>query len=81
MNFVTAIGLLVVLGALAAAGFFMLRGGAATEGDSDATAEAKRKRMARALTVRIGVSVAVFLAILLAWHLGYLKPTGLPVGK
>lgn len=83
MNIAIVLGLLVVLGALAAAGFFMIRGGGATESGDDTRGEnanAKR-RMARALTVRIAVSVAVFLAVLLAWHFGVLKPGGLPVGK
>jgi hypothetical protein len=37
--------------------------------------------MARALTVRIGLSVFLFLCMLLAWKLGYIQPTGLPLGK
>ena len=37
--------------------------------------------MARALTVRIGLSVLLFLCILIAWKLGYIQPSGLPVGK
>ncbi len=37
--------------------------------------------MARALTFRIGLSVLLFLCMLLAWKLGYIQPTGLPLGK
>ncbi len=61
----------------------MVRGGGNTEsaGDSDGPNSQAKRRMARALTVRIGVSVIVFLAILLAWYFGALKPGGLPVGK
>ena len=80
MNIAIVLGLLVVLAALAAAGFFMVRGGGATESTGDRH-ESQKRRMARALTVRIAVSVVVFLAILLAWHFGILKPGGLPVGK
>jgi hypothetical protein len=81
MNIVIVIALVVVLAALAAAGFFMVRGGGNTsdEGASTDAADAQRKRMARALTVRIGVSVLLFLAILLAWYFGLLKPGGLPM--
>jgi hypothetical protein len=39
------------------------------------------KRMAWALAVRVGVSVALFLLILLAWHLGWIAPKGLPTGR
>ncbi len=37
--------------------------------------------MARALTIRIALSVVLFLCLLLAWKLGYIQPSGLPVGK
>ena len=35
-------------------------------------------RMARALTVRIGLSVALFLALMIAWYLGFIRPHGGP---
>jgi hypothetical protein len=37
--------------------------------------------MMRALAVRIGVSVALFVCILVAWRLGWIHPSGLPLGK
>ena len=39
------------------------------------------KRMARALALRVGLSVALFAFILLAWALGWIQPTGLPVAR
>ncbi|MNY92852.1 hypothetical protein D3C78_92480 [compost metagenome] len=49
---------------------------------SDAEHDAERsKNMARALTWRIVLSGVLFLCLLLAWKLGYIQPTGLPVGK
>jgi hypothetical protein len=33
--------------------------------------------MLRALTWRIGLSVALFLLLLLAWRMGYIRPHGL----
>lgn len=60
-----------ILGALAAAGFFMLR-----RGDGPAP---RKDRMARALALRVGLSVALFLIILLSWKLGWIQPTGLPL--
>jgi len=41
----------------------------------------KTSRMVNALALRVGISVALFLFILLAWQLGWIQPTGLPVGK
>jgi UPF0716 family protein affecting phage T7 exclusion len=80
MSILVALTFLVILAALAAAGFFMLRSSGAQEG-SDAETAKRNSRMARALTVRIAVSVVLFICVLLAWKLGYIKPTGLPMGK
>jgi ABC-type uncharacterized transport system YnjBCD permease subunit len=79
MSIVFALVFLVILGALAAAGYFMLR--SSGQESTDAEQAAKNSRMARALTVRIGVSVLLFICVLIAWKFGYLKPTGFPVGK
>jgi ABC-type uncharacterized transport system YnjBCD permease subunit len=80
MSLIVALAFLVILAALAAAGFFMLRSSGASEGTDEQTAE-RNSRMARALTVRIGVSVVLFICVLLAWKFGYIKPSGLPMGK
>ena len=64
--------LVLVLAALGGAGFFMLRSGR-DDGGAD-------KRMARALAIRVGLSVTLFLLILLAWRLGWIHPSGIPVG-
>jgi ABC-type uncharacterized transport system YnjBCD permease subunit len=79
MSIVFALVFFVILGALAAAGYFMLRssGQESTEADQ----AAKNSRMARALTIRIGVSVVLFICVLIAWKFGYLKPSGLPIGR
>lgn len=62
-----------ILGSLAAALVFMMRDDAAAD-------PSKSRRMARALAFRVGFSILLFLCILLAWKLGYLKPTGIPAG-
>jgi hypothetical protein len=64
--------LLAVLGALASAGFFMVS-------KSDDAGQ-RDQRMARALALRVGLSVALFLFILFAWWMGWVRPGGLPVG-
>ena len=73
MTYLVALAFLAILASLAAALFFMLKDG------SDG--KAKTSNMARALAFRIGFSVLLFICILIAWKLGYIQPTGLPVGK
>lgn len=69
--------LVAVLGALGSAGFFMLR----SKRGQGAGGDPHGQRMARALAVRIALSVALFLFILLAWWLGWIKPTGFAAGS
>lgn len=75
MKIVMVLMLVAVLGALASAGVFMMRRGRQSEGGKP------NKHMARALALRVGLSVALFLFILLSWYMGWVKPTGLPVGQ
>ncbi|MFI4932757.1 MAG: DUF2909 family protein [Burkholderiales bacterium] len=37
--------------------------------------------MARALALRVLLSIALFVFILLAWQLGWIQPSGLPVSR
>ena len=73
MKAIIVLGIVAVLVCLAAAGYFMLR-------RNDGEDEARRSRMmARALAFRVGLSILLFLVILVAYLLGYIQPTGLPV--
>jgi putative copper export protein len=84
MSILVALAFLVILAALAAAGFFMLRPSGSqedTEQDAAAQSTERNSRMAKALAVRIGVSVVLFICVLLAWKFGYIKPSGLPLGR
>ena len=72
MSILIGIAFACILGALALAGFFLLRG---REGAS------RSGNMLRALTVRIAVSVALFVCIIVAWRLGWIHPTGIPAGR
>ena len=72
MTIVIAAAFAVILGALLLAGVFMVRG---KDGES------KSGRMMRALAVRVAVSVALFVCILVAWRLGWIHPSGIPLGK
>jgi purine-cytosine permease-like protein len=72
MNIVILLALLVIVGTLAGAGFFMLRRGQKT---SD-----RPGRMARALAWRVGLSIALFLMVLFAYSQGWIAPRGIPLG-
>ena len=74
MHLLIGIAFAVILGALAWAGVAMLRGGRDPEGS-------KRGNMMRALAVRIAVSVLLFVCIIVAWSLGWIHPSGVPLGR
>lgn len=65
--------LLCVLAALAGAGVFMLRKGPGEPG------AARDASMARALALRVALSIGAFLLVLLAWALGWIQPSGIPL--
>jgi hypothetical protein len=65
--------LLAVLAALGSAGAMMLR-----KKRDPAAADSS---MAWALALRVGLSIALFLLILMAWRLGWIQPSGLPIGR
>ncbi|MCB1979984.1 MAG: twin transmembrane helix small protein [Burkholderiaceae bacterium] len=71
MKILVALGFLAILASLGSALFFMMR-----TGKQD---EQRGQRMAWALALRVGLSIALFLCMLLAWKLGYIQPTGLPM--
>lgn len=74
MGYLVALAFLAILVSLGAALFFMMR-----KSDDGASDTERSRRMARALAIRVGVSVVLFVCLLLAWKLGYIQPTGLPV--
>ncbi|HSI57564.1 MAG TPA: DUF2909 domain-containing protein [Ideonella sp.] len=73
MRVIIIVAGLAILGALASAGLFMLR--------RDSRKQGAESRMAWALAVRVGLSVSLFLFVLLAYWLGWIEPTGLPLGR
>lgn len=72
MTYVIILALLAIIGALIFAGISMIRDGRDGKPKSNA--------MMRALALRVGISVALFLCILAAYQLGWIRPTGLPLG-
>jgi hypothetical protein len=73
MKLFIGLAFLGILGALAAAGIFMMR-----EGRRGRSGEG---RMMRALALRVALSVGLFLLILFAFLMGWIQPTGLPVAR
>ena len=71
MKYLVVIAFVAILGSLATALIYMMRDGR--------NGEAKTSRMAKALAFRVGFSILLFLCILLAWKLGYIQPTGIPL--
>lgn len=65
-----------IIGSLASALFFMMRGSKPGETDDPERA----RRMVRALAIRVGLSVLLFICVLIAWKLGYIQPSGIPQG-
>jgi hypothetical protein len=41
--------------------------------------KAKADNMARALAFRVGFSILLFVCLLVAWKLGWIRPTGIPL--
>jgi hypothetical protein len=73
MSYLIAFAFVAILGSLASALFFMMKGGG--------KGKARTSHMARALAFRVGFSVLLFICILVSWKLGYIQPTGIPAGK
>jgi purine-cytosine permease-like protein len=78
MKVFIVLGLLAIVAALASAGLFMVRRRRPDEGARDDQAGGD-KRMAWALALRVGLSIALFLLILLAYSLGWIRPSGVPL--
>ncbi len=73
MNYLILLAFVAIFISLGSAVYFMMSDGR--------NGKPKTSNMARALMFRVGFSVVIFLCILLAWKLGYIQPTGIPVGK
>ena len=73
MKYFIAAGLVLIVTALATAGVFMMRDGR--------SGKPKSSNMMRALAVRVGLSVLLFLCILLSSWMGWIRPTGIPLGR
>ncbi|MCG2591748.1 twin transmembrane helix small protein [Ramlibacter sp. XY19] len=71
MKYLVALAFAAILGSLASALYFMMKDGQ--------DGKPKTSNMARALAFRVGFSILLFVCILIAWKLGYIQPTGIPL--
>ena len=68
MKWIIPVALLLIIASLGSALYYMMK----DRGNSS--------RMVHSLMLRIGLSIVLFLGILLAYHFGYIQPTGIEVG-
>ena len=73
MKIIVGLALVTILVALALAGVFMLRDGRA--------GRPRTGNMMRALALRVALSVLLFVCILGAYRMGWIQPTGVPIGR
>ncbi len=73
MKLIIAFALLAIVASLALAGRAMLKDGR--------NGEAKSNRMVNALALRVGLSVALFGFVLISYKMGWIHPTGVPLGR
>ena len=76
MKILVALAFVAIIASLASALFFMMRGDKESKND-----KTRADNMARALAFRVGFSVLLFVCLLIAWKLGYIQPTGIPLAK
>ncbi|MBH1987099.1 MAG: DUF2909 domain-containing protein [Burkholderiales bacterium] len=73
MKIAFLLALVAIVAALALAGRAMLNDGR--------DGKPKSNRMVRALALRVGLSIALFLFILISHQMGWIHPTGVPLGQ
>ena len=77
MKILVALAFVAILGSLAFALVYMMRG---PKTEASADQPARKGSMATALAFRVGFSILVFVCILVAWKMGWIQPTGIPAG-
>jgi Protein of unknown function (DUF2909) len=65
MKILVAVGFILIIASLGSALFFLMRD------------KGKSNRTVYALALRVGFSIVMFLLLLAAYRLGYIKPTGI----
>jgi cytochrome bd-type quinol oxidase subunit 2 len=71
MKFWVILAFVAIIGSLGSALLFMMK--------NTGNANTRSRKMALALALRVALSILLFAGILLAWKLGYIHPSGIPV--
>ena len=79
MTYLVIVAFVAILGSLAAALVFMMRGNGPHEAADDGSSGPSSRPMAKALAFRVGVSILLFLVGLFAYAMGWIHPTGVPM--
>lgn len=69
MKIIVAIAFILILASLGSALFFLMKD------------KGKSNRTVKALAFRVGFSIALFILILVAYQLGWIQPTGIPLRR
>ncbi len=75
MKYLVIVAFIAILGSLAVALVYMMRGGSNTGADGTP----RKNHMARALAFRVGFSILLFVVVLISYRMGWIQPTGLPL--
>jgi O-antigen/teichoic acid export membrane protein len=75
MKYLVIAAFVAIIGSLATALVYMMRGG--SESEKDGTP--RKNHMARALAFRVGFSILLFVVVLISYLMGWIPPTGLPL--
>jgi hypothetical protein len=81
MTYLVLAGFVAIIGSLAVALVFMLRGDRGTGVDPTNPDAPRNKHMARALAFRVGFSILLFVVVLISYKMGWIQPTGLPLQR
>jgi Protein of unknown function (DUF2909) len=73
MKILIGVAFVGILGALAMAGFFLMRDGR--------DGKPRTGNMMRALALRVALSITLFAAIMISYWMGWIQPTGVPLGR
>jgi hypothetical protein len=69
MKIIVVIAFILILASLGSALFFLMKD------------KGKSNRTVKALAFRVGFSIALFILILVAYQLGWIQPTGIPLHR
>ncbi|MFT7115236.1 MAG: formate hydrogenlyase subunit 3/multisubunit Na+/H+ antiporter MnhD subunit [Rhodoferax sp.] len=73
MKYLVIFTFVAILASLSAALFYMM--------NNQGQEKSRGQKMAFALALRVGLSILLFVCIVLAWHFGYIQPTGIRPGQ